>query len=206
MSSFFEEYKSLDNLCRDILESERGVSEYLERMENNERGRMLVVDWDRDYKRLKSLRYLRNRIAHEDGANEKDLCTDKDIAFMSDFIQRIMDETDPLTVLLNYDSAENEGQKVPVTAPKSAEKGKKVPLTDTKNQDNEDKFPDYPEISAKGSDPQKQKSKRVRTAQKPVGDEGSYTLPSFSRPDPITAVSAILLLIGVVWALIVSLS
>ncbi len=205
MSSFFEEYKSLDNLCRDILESEKGVSEYIERMENDDRGRMLVVDWDKDYKKLKSLRYIRNRLAHEDGAYEKDLCSVKDIAWISDFIARIMDETDPLTVLMNYDSAENKGQKVPDNPQKSAEKGKKVPLTDTKKHQNEDNFPDYPEIDGRDSAPPKPKSKRPKTVKKSIESDEHPDLPSFSRPDPITVISAILLLIGIAWSLIASL-
>ena len=30
---FFEEYKKLDNLCKDLFKSDRGVSQYIEEME-----------------------------------------------------------------------------------------------------------------------------------------------------------------------------
>lgn len=211
MSSFFEEYKSLDNLCRDILESEKGVSEYIERMEKDDRGRMLVVDWDRDYKKLKSLRYIRNRLAHEDGAYEKDLCSDKDIAWISDFIARIMDETDPLTVLMNYDSAENEGQKVSETPPKSAEKGQKVSPTGPKNEPREDSYPDYPRITDKKpiqrSAPKVQSESKPKRKKSPPPSEAetTYRRPISPKADPVTVISAILLIIGVAWSLIVSL-
>lgn len=184
MSGFFEEYKSLDNLCKDILESEKGVSEYIERMENEERGRMIVADWDRDYKKLKSMRYIRNRLAHDDGAYENDLCTDNDIAWVSDFQSRIMNEEDPLTVLYNYDREQH---------------GNASSLSYEQDEAHSDVSSiDSPKKPAKRS-PQRKKST------KPKKPDSSPSVPSFKPSfDLISALAAILLATGIITALLVS--
>lgn len=183
MSSFFEEYKSLDNLCKDILESEKGVSEYIERMEKDERGRMIVADWDRDYKRLKSMRYIRNRLAHDDGAYENDLCTDKDIAWVCDFQTRIMNEEDPLTVLYNYDLEQNGGSS-------SNAYGKEE------------------DHSAPNVNSQREPAKRAPRRKKSTSVKKNAPTPSVPtfRPsfDLISALAAILLAVGIITALLVS--
>lgn len=187
MSSFFEEYKSLDNLCKDILESEKGVSEYIERMENEERGKMIVADWERDYKKLKSMRYIRNKLAHDDGAYESDLCTDRDIAWVRDFQDRIMNEEDPLTVLYNYDAEQNGSRSAP----------------SYKHQDKATK-------AVSGLDDQKRstaktaRSKKNTTAKKVMASP-SPSVPTFKPSfDLITALAAILLAAGIITALLVS--
>lgn len=184
MSSFFEEYKSLDNLCKDILESEKGVSEYIERMEKEERGRMIVADWDRDYKRLKSMRYIRNRLAHDDGAYENDLCTGKDIAWVSDFQARIMNEEDPLTVLYSYDLEQGAGSSSDAY----------------RQKEDHDNAPgvNNPQKPVKRS-PQ---SKNKATVKRPsIPQTAKAFKPSF---DLISALAAILLSIGIITALLVS--
>ena len=90
MGNFFDEYKSLDRLCKDIFGTENGVTEYIERMESEERGKMIVADWDRDYKKLKSMRYIRNKIAHEDGISEDDVCSPSDTSWLMEFQDRIL--------------------------------------------------------------------------------------------------------------------
>lgn len=201
MGNFFDEYKSLDRLCKDILESENGVTEYIERMEREERGKMIVADWDRDYKKLKSMRYLRNRIAHEDGINESDVCSPSDTSWVMEFQDRIMAEEDPLTVLYNYDASQ-----------------KKEKAGSKKEADN---FPDYPEIIEK---PQKPKpNKNAPTAEdfpdypEPKPKRASKPRKKPVEPDPepqetifkphmdfVTALALVLLLIGVAAAIIVS--
>ncbi len=184
MSGFFEEYKSLDNLCKDILESEKGVSEYIERMEKEERGRMIVADWDRDYKRLKSMRYIRNRLAHDDGAYENDLCTDKDIAWVSDFQARIMNEEDPLTVLYNYDLEQGGNSSSDA-------------YIQEKDHDN------APSVnSQKKPVKRSSQSKKKAAAKEPVTPQAAKSFkPSF---DLISALAAILLAVGIITALLVS--
>ncbi len=207
MGNFFDEYKSLDRLCKDILESENGVSEYIERMEREERGKMIVADWERDYKKLKSMRYLRNRIAHEDGINENDVCSPSDTSWVMQFQDRIMAEEDPLTVLYNYDASlkkENEKQKPKTKAKKEA-----------------DNFPDYPDINEKPKAPKP--NKNAPTAEdfpdfpepepKPAPKPRKKAAPKEPTPEPetqsfkprfdfVTALAAVLLLIGVAAAII----
>ena len=203
MGNFFDEYKSLDRLCKDILESENGVTEYIERMEREERGKMIVADWDRDYKKLKSMRYLRNRIAHEDGINESDVCSPSDTSWVMQFQDSIMAEEDPLTVLYNYDA--------------SLAKEKSMP----KQKKEADNFPDYPDINEKPKKPKPNKNaptaedfpdypeptpKKVsRPRKKQVEPDPEPEAPVFKpRVDLLTAVAAVILLIGVAAAIITS--
>lgn len=203
MGNFFDEYKSLDRLCKDILESENGVTEYIERMEREERGKMIVADWERDYKKLKSMRYLRNRIAHEDGINESDVCSPSDTSWVMQFQDRIMAEDDPLTVLYNYDASlarekskpkrKKEADNFP-DYPDINEKPKKP--KPNKNAPTADDFPDYPEPTPK---------KVSRPRKKAVEPEPEPESPSFKpHVDFTTALAAVLLLIGVALAIIVS--
>lgn len=46
---FLDAYKNLDKLCRQILSSYRGVSEYIDEMNNESQG-YRIAGWDRDYK------------------------------------------------------------------------------------------------------------------------------------------------------------
>ncbi len=180
MGNFFDEYKALDRLCKDILESENGVTEYIERMEREERGRMIVADWDRDYKRLKSMRYLRNKIAHEDGIKEEDICSPSDTSWVMQFQDRIMAEEDPLTVLYNFDRREEESLKKPPKTKKEAE----------------DRTDDPDPTPKKPTKPRKKKPTPTEPKQ-----EDTVIKP---RIDFINALAAILLLIGVTVAIIAS--
>lgn len=72
---FFEEYKKLDNLCKDLFKSDRGVSQYIEEMECTPLSKSRLVElWQNDYKMLKHVRWIRNNIAHNNdysGCNKK---------------------------------------------------------------------------------------------------------------------------------------
>ena len=66
---FFDEFRALDNLCRDIygesVDNKLGVTLYLEDMDKKAyRGSINVSGWVSDYNRLKSARNLRNELAH----------------------------------------------------------------------------------------------------------------------------------------------
>ena len=93
---FFQAYKRLDNLCRDT--NGVGINGYIEDMKNRPNGEYKVTGWKDDYFQLKHYRYLRNRIAHENNAEEVDLCTEKDAAWLDAFYQRILTQTDPLAL------------------------------------------------------------------------------------------------------------
>lgn len=93
---FFQAYKRLDNLCRDT--NGVGINGYIEDMENRPNGEYKVTGWKDDYFQLKHYRYVRNRIAHENNAEEVDLCTEEDAAWLDAFYQRILTQTDPLAL------------------------------------------------------------------------------------------------------------
>lgn len=96
-NKFFEKYKELDSLCKDVLNSNQGVTQYICEMEKTSgRGRYYVHSWDYDYKMLKHVRWVRNNIAHSNGGSE---CSENDIKYVKDFYQRIMQQKDPFSII-----------------------------------------------------------------------------------------------------------
>ena len=106
--AFMEAYKKLDNLCKDLFTSDVGITEYISCMEQCSRGALYADNWQNDYFALKHYRYIRNKIAHENDATEEALCTDTDVLWINGFYQRIINQTDPLTL---YRKAANLGKK-----------------------------------------------------------------------------------------------
>ena len=94
---FLEEYKRLDRLCQDMLSTLQGVSEYINRMELLfEQGEEFVDEWTINYKMLKHLRWLRNRIVH---CVEETECSLKEIEMITNFYHQILIKQDPLALL-----------------------------------------------------------------------------------------------------------
>lgn len=62
---FIESYKHLEKLCGDMLQTQHGISAYIDDMENTPKGSYLVQGWDEDFKRLKHYRWIRNQIARK---------------------------------------------------------------------------------------------------------------------------------------------
>lgn len=105
--AFQEEYKRLDNFCRDCLLSTEGVSEYIRQMEASAwRGAHYVSTWDVDYKQLKHFRWLRNQLAHEVGTLDADFCTEEDLALLKKFYSRMMNGEDPFSLMRKAEEAE----------------------------------------------------------------------------------------------------
>lgn len=101
---FFDEFKALDNLCRDIygksIDNKLGVTLYLEDMESKaSQGSFKVSGWISDYNRLKSARNLRNELAHSSYSMKVNICSQEDIDFVRSFRTRIMNQTDPIATL-----------------------------------------------------------------------------------------------------------
>ena len=113
---FFQAYKRLDNLCRDT--NGIGINGYIEDMENRPNGEYKVTGWKDDYFQLKHYRYLRNRIAHENNAEEVDLCTEKDAAWLDAFYQRILTQTDPLALYFQATKPKAKPIQKPTAPPK----------------------------------------------------------------------------------------
>ncbi len=99
---FLEKYKNLDELCKQILSSDRGVSEYIDEMSKESRG-YRIAGWERDYKQLKRLRWIRNRLVHESGSFEAHLVKIEDIQWLHTFYLRIMECKDPFSILHQFE-------------------------------------------------------------------------------------------------------
>lgn len=113
---FLQAYKRLDNLCRDT--NGIGINGYIEDMKNCPNGEYKVTGWKDDYFQLKHYRYVRNRIAHENNAEEVDLCTEKDVAWLDAFYQRILTQTDPLALYFQATKPKTKPISKPTAPPK----------------------------------------------------------------------------------------
>ncbi|MBO7274314.1 MAG: hypothetical protein J6V22_05610, partial [Clostridia bacterium] len=101
---FFDEFKALDNICRDIygksIDNKLGVTLYLEDMDRKAyQGAVKVSGWTSDYNRLKSARNIRNELAHSRNSFSADICSQEDIDFIRLFRSRILYQTDPIALL-----------------------------------------------------------------------------------------------------------
>lgn len=80
-----------------MLSTLQGVSEYINRMELLfEQGEEFVDEWTINYKMLKHLRWLRNRIVH---SVEETECSLKEIEMITNFYHQILIQQDPLALL-----------------------------------------------------------------------------------------------------------
>ena len=101
---FFDEFKALDNLCRDIygesIDNKLGVTLYLDDMDRKAyQGASKVSGWTFDYNQLKNARNIRNELAHSRNSMTVDICSQEDIDFVRSFRARILNQTDPLSLL-----------------------------------------------------------------------------------------------------------
>ena len=95
---FFEEFKRLEAVCNDMFSCKSGVTEYITQMEQAaEKGRSAVPGWDGDYKSLKHLRWVRNKIAHEADAGA--VCTQGDLSQLRSMTAKFQSKQDPLAML-----------------------------------------------------------------------------------------------------------
>lgn len=94
-STFFEQFKRLDNLCCNVLGCKSGgVTQYIDSMTCNWAGQQLVPGWVQDYKSLIHVRWVRNKLAHE--SVKRQLSKREDLEFLEDFCRRIQQGSDPL--------------------------------------------------------------------------------------------------------------
>lgn len=95
---FIESYKHLEKLCGDMLQTQHGISAYIDDMGNTQNGCYWVKGWDEDLKRLKHYRWIRNQISHEPNCTEENMCEYGDAQWIDDFYDRIMNQSDPLAM------------------------------------------------------------------------------------------------------------
>lgn len=98
--TFFEEYKSLDKLCGQLYNMQYGMTCYIENMKRiPPYNYQNVPNWNDYLKQLIRLRHIRNYLAHEEGAFEKETCTQRDIEWIQNFHKCILNRSDPLAML-----------------------------------------------------------------------------------------------------------
>lgn len=95
---FLKIYIKLDELCKQVLSSDRGVSEYIDEMDKESQGYQ-IAGWKADYKKLKQMRWIRNRLVHETDSFENELAKVEDIEWLHKFYCRIMECSDPFSLL-----------------------------------------------------------------------------------------------------------
>lgn len=112
-NKFIEEYKKLNRLCGDIFGSNDGVNDYLRAMEKQSSSAHSVAGWQKDYKMLKSLRHIRNQIAHDD-TTANVFSTKEDIDKVKDFYKRISTGKDPLALLRKTSVSKKKRLAIPI--------------------------------------------------------------------------------------------
>ena len=122
-AEFIDEFKRLDDICNEMYEDSRdgklGVTAYLEEMydRSREANQFGISDWGNDLYALKRVRNKRNDLIHGNVSFSSSYCTEDDIQFVIEMRDRILDETDPLSLL---DDAMYPRKKVSYTAPSTA--------------------------------------------------------------------------------------
>ena len=96
---FLEEYNSLDELCKQILSNEKGISAYINEMNKEQNNHSSIACWENDYRQLKKMRGIRNRLVHESNSFQDNLVTIEDIKWLHTFYSRIINCTDPFSLL-----------------------------------------------------------------------------------------------------------
>ena len=104
---FMDSYKRLDKLCGEIMNSTKGVSSYIEEMQNTPHATHYVTGWNEDLKKLKHYRWVRNNIVHEPGCTEQDMCESGDTLWINKFHSRIMNQNDPLALYYKATKKQN---------------------------------------------------------------------------------------------------
>ena len=89
-----EEYKYVDKICRDMLGVEKGVTAYIEQLDETPMiVRYWIAEWNDEYRQLKHIRQLRNQIAHSTESVE---CTQSDLDWLKGLHNRLLTQQDLL--------------------------------------------------------------------------------------------------------------
>ena len=89
-----DEYKYVDAICRDMFGTKKGVSAYIEQLDETPMTvRYWITEWNDEYRQLKHIRWLRNQIVHSTGYVE---CTQSDLDWLKGFHNRLLTQQDLL--------------------------------------------------------------------------------------------------------------
>ena len=91
---FLDEYKYVDKICREMFGTEKGVTTYIEQLDETPMTvRYWITEWNNEYRQLKHIRWLRNQIAHSTGTVD---CTQSDLEWLKGFHNRLLTQQDIL--------------------------------------------------------------------------------------------------------------
>lgn len=108
----FDEYKSVDRICKDIYNSDKGVTTYIDNMsEVSQWESMIIPQWEETLFALKRIRKLRNEMAHEEGAFEYADGTQGDLDWLKQFHNSLLNQTDPLCMFYQKNKEQQEALK-----------------------------------------------------------------------------------------------
>lgn len=97
---FLEAYKDADNICKQIYASDKGITNYIDAMTAIPSYESVKIsDWSAVLSRLKNLRHIRNKLSHEVGTLDMEMCTQADINWIRSFKLKIINQDDPLASL-----------------------------------------------------------------------------------------------------------
>ncbi len=96
---YYELYKKVDRFICDANGSTKGVTLYVEQMEEESLSAQMYVDtWNDDLKKLRRLRHIRNELSHDAGF-DSDICEMADYEWLKNFYDRLMSASDPMAML-----------------------------------------------------------------------------------------------------------
>ena len=109
---FFEEFKHLDKLCKEIYNDQYGVTHYIDDMKAVSKANYRYIpNWENDLEQLIRLRHIRNNLAHAEDAFNEEECKKKDIDWIREFYERILNQSDPMAILYQNTKVKNKTPK-----------------------------------------------------------------------------------------------
>jgi hypothetical protein len=100
---FLDEYKKLDDMCKESLDINDGIAGYVKKMEESEGPKKNVDAWVDDYHTLAKCLHIDGLIADE-VMGGKAQCTKQDIAWIKKFASRINKDADAIAKLKKYEA------------------------------------------------------------------------------------------------------
>lgn len=99
---FLNEYKKLNDICRDSLDMDGGISSYIKEMESSEAPKKNVDAWVNDYHTLSKCLHIGTLLEDEEMLAGQPQCTKQDVAWLKKFQKRIANGEDPIEELKKY--------------------------------------------------------------------------------------------------------
>jgi hypothetical protein len=99
---FSNEYKKLNDICKDSLDMNDGIAEYIKIMESSEGPKKNIDAWVNDYHNLSKCLHIGNILEDEKALVGQPQCTKQDVAWLKKFQKRVEGGEDPIEELKKY--------------------------------------------------------------------------------------------------------